>query len=611
MEKVGLSPCDPSSFSRPDQVIVTDIFLNLNINFNSKTLSGHIILSVNKIQEKCNELTLDAFKLKISSISEVDTKEKLEYQLSDHIDAFGSKLIVQLPKKEVNSFKICIEYETSPEASGLQWLSPQATSGKKHPFLFSQFEPTHARSVLPCQDTPSVKQTYKATILAPKDMTVLMSAVKGDSTLVGDNKQSNFTQTVPVPSYLIALAVGSLESRKLGPRSHVWAEKEIIEDCAYEFALTEHQLKTAEEICGPYVWGIYDLLVLPPSFPYGGMENPCLTFVTPTLLAGDRSLANVIAHEIAHSWTGNLVTNKTFEHFWLNEGFTMFVERKIIGKLTSAKMQDFDAFTGISDLKEAISVLGADNPLTNLVVDLRGIHPDEAFSTVPYEKGQTFLRYLESTVGGPEKFEPFLRAYFETFKYKSIETSDFQKFFQNYFSTVEAIQTIAWKTWLYTPGMPLLIPEYDKSLALVCDVLLKKFCTWTGHETCPITAEDSKKLIPEQLIYFLQKLSEAEKQSIHKLKVLSDLFEIEKIKNAEIKFRWLKICVKARWEEKIQDVLDWINVVGRMKFVRPLYRELYQWDISKNRAVENFKANKHQMMWKCFFSSEETHCCSG
>ncbi|XP_056638114.1 leukotriene A-4 hydrolase [Diorhabda sublineata] len=602
MKNVGLSPCDPSSFSRPDQVIVTDIFLNLNIHFNSKTLNGHTILSVEKIQEECNELTLDAFKLKISSICEVDTKEKLEYQLSDHLEDFGSKLIVQLPKTEANSFKICIEYETSPEASGLQWLSPQATSGKKHPFLFSQFQPTHARSVLPCQDTPSVKQTYKATILAPKDMTVLMSAIKEDSTLVEDNKQSNFNQTVPVPSYLIALAVGSLESRKLGPRSHVWAEKEIIEDCAYEFALTEHQLKTAEEICGPYVWGVYDLLVLPPSFPYGGMENPCLTFVTPTLLAGDRSLANVIAHEIAHSWTGNLVTNKTFEHFWLNEGFTMFVERKIIGKLTSAQMQDFDAYAGVSDLEEAISVLGADNPLTNLVVDLRGIHPDEAFSTVPYEKGQTFLRYLESSVGGPEKFEPFLRAYFETFKYKSIETSDFQQFFESYFSTEESIKNIPWQKWLHTPGMPLLIPDYDKSLAVACDALLEKFRKWTGYEICPITAEVTEKLMPEQRIYFLQKLCQSEKQPIHKLKILGDLFYIQKIKNAEIKFHWLKICLKARWEEKIQEVLDWINVVGRMKFVRPLYRELYQWEVSKNRAIENFKANKNQMMHICTIS---------
>lgn len=181
-----------------------------------------------------------------------------------------------------------------------------------------------------------------------------MSAVPQGTKTVGSVKHSAFIQDIPVPAYLIAIAVGALESRRIGPRSHVWAEKEIIEDCAYEFGETEQQLKTAEDICGPYVWGIYDLLVLPPSFAFGGMENPCLTFVTPTLLAGDRSLANVVAHEIAHSWTGNLITNRNFEHFWLNEGFTVFVERKIKGRLSSPQQQDFDAFGRLSELKETV-----------------------------------------------------------------------------------------------------------------------------------------------------------------------------------------------------------------------------------------------------------------
>jgi leukotriene-A4 hydrolase len=228
-----------------------------------------------------------------------------------------------------------------------------------------------------------------------------MSAIPKSTEVVGHQKYSHFIQDVPIPSYLIAIAVGALDSRKIGPRSHVWAEKEIIEECAYEFADTERQLITAEEICGPYVWGIYDLLVLPPSFAYGGMENPCLTFVTPTLLAGDRSLANVVAHEIAHSWTGNLITNRNFEHFWLNEGFTVFVERKIKGRLSSPLHQDFDAYGRLNELNETVKLFGEDNPLTRLVHDLKGVHPDDAFSVVPYEKGQTFLRHLEEVVGGP------------------------------------------------------------------------------------------------------------------------------------------------------------------------------------------------------------------
>ncbi|KAG5898655.1 hypothetical protein JTB14_005414 [Gonioctena quinquepunctata] len=596
MEKTGLSPSDPSSFSRPELVIVKDICLNLNVNFNNKILSGNVILSVEKVDENANELVLDSFKLDISSVSDAETGNQLDFKLSEHLADYGSQLTVQLPEKNGNSYKIDIEYKTSPDASGIQWISPKATAGKKHPFLFSQFQSSHARSVIPCQDTPAVKQTYTATISAPPELTVLMSAIcNGTKTLHG-GKLSHFVQKVPVPSYLVALAVGALESRKLGPRSHVWAEKEIIEECAYEFADTEHQLKTAEQICGPYVWGIYDLLVLPPSFPYGGMENPCLTFVTPTLLAGDRSLANVVAHEIAHSWTGNLVTNRTFEHFWLNEGFTVFVERKIKGRLESPQSQDFDAYTCVSELRETINRIGKDSPLTRLVVDLKGVHPDEAFSTVPYEKGQTFLRYLESTVGGPEKFEPFLRNYFETFKFKSIETSDFKDFFEQSFSDIPEITSIDWDTWLHSAGMPPVIPDYDRSLATICDDLHKAFSKWSGEGPIPISNEDKEKLTSNQMIYFLEKIVEAEKQPIEKLVSLEKLFSLDKIKNAEIKFRWLRICLKAEWEEKVNPTMAWINVVGRMKYVRPLYRDLYQWEYTRERAVSNFLANRHNMM---------------
>lgn len=423
-----------------------------------------------------------------------------------------------------------------------------------------------------------------------------MSAICNGTKTLHSGKLSHFVQDVPVPSYLIALAVGALESKQIGPRSHVWAEKEIIEECAYEFADTEQQLKTAEDICGPYVWGKYDLLVLPPSFPFGGMENPCLTFVTPTLLAGDRSLANVVAHEIAHSWTGNLITNRNFEHFWLNEGFTVFVERKIKGRLESSQSQDFDAYTHVSELNETIQRLGETNPLTQLVVDLKGVHPDDAFSTVPYEKGQTFLRYLETVVGGPDKFVPFLRDYFENFKFKSIETKDFQDYFLKYFDDNSDIESIDWQTWLYSPGMPPVIPDYDKTFATICDGLVDKFLTWDGSGDLPITENDRKDLTTNQIIYFLQKILEAEAQSIEKLKALSDLFGFDEVKNSEIKYRWLRICLKARWEEKVDVVLTWINVVGRMKFVRPLYRDLYEWRKTRAKTIENYLLNKYNMM---------------
>ncbi|XP_030745721.1 leukotriene A-4 hydrolase isoform X2 [Sitophilus oryzae] len=596
MAAARLSPLDPSSFSRPEYVKVVNISLNLNVNFDKKILSGTTELTVEKIDKTVNEVILDTMKLNICRIYDAESKENVEFSLGDHVPDYGTKLTIKLPNDEKLRYKIAIDYQTSPDATGLQWLSPKATAGQKYPYLFSQFQPTHARSVLPCQDSPGVKAPYTATISAPHEFTVLMSAIRDGTKELSVGKLSHFIQKIPMPSYLIALAVGVLESRQLGPRSHVWAEKEIIEECAYEFANTEHQLKTAEDLCGPYVWGIYDLLVLPPSFPYGGMENPCLTFVTPTLLAGDRSLANVIAHEIAHSWTGNLVTNRNFEHFWLNEGFTVFIERKIKGRLESSKSQDFDAFIHISNLNEAVNLIGKTNPLTQLVVNLNGVHPDEAFSVVPYEKGQTFLRYLESVIGGPEKMEPFLRSYFDKYKYQSIDTNDFKAYFEEYFHDNENLQEIDWSAWLYNPGMPPVIPDYDTSLAVVCDNIVEKITAWNGDEPAPITLKDKETLSTFQVIYILQKLSETTAQSIVKLKVLSNIFGFDNIKNAEIKFLWFRICLKAHWEEKVDSVFHWINVVGRMKFVRPLYRDLYNWEKTRELALDNFRANKQNMM---------------
>lgn len=247
---------------------------------------------------------------------------------------------------------MCIDYETSSKASGLQWLSPAQTLGKAHPYLFSQCQAIHARSLLPCQDSPGVKFTYEATVNHPANLTALMSA------LVTERHENAgrtlFRQEVPIPAYLLAIAVGCLVSRPLGPNSNVWAEEGIIEACAQEFSQTCEMLQTASDICGPYVWKQYDLLVMPPSFPFGGMENPCLTFVTPTLLAGDKSLANVVAHEIAHSWTGNLVTNRDFEHFWLNEGFTVFVETKIVGRMHGPEAQDFHMLRNLTELQECV-----------------------------------------------------------------------------------------------------------------------------------------------------------------------------------------------------------------------------------------------------------------
>ncbi|KAK4884147.1 hypothetical protein RN001_000418 [Aquatica leii] len=593
----GLSPLDPSSYSRPELAIVTEIGINLKVDFEKKTFKGFVDLTIKKLERSVTDIVLDALDLNVSEIFDTDSNTKLNYVIHPPIRLYGSKLVVTLPVEDKDSYNVRIHYETSSKASGVQWLEPEQTAGKKLPYVFSQFEPIHARSVIPCQDTPYVKTPYKATITTPSTLTTLMSAICESRSTEKDLTTSKFVQKVPMSSYLIAIAIGAFEGKKIGPRTTVWTEKEMLEESAYEFANTEMQLQKAEEICGPYQWGIYDLLVLPPSFPYGGMENPCLTFVTPTLLAGDRSLANVVAHEIAHSWTGNLVTNSNWEHFWLNEGFTVFVERKILGRLVNSQEQDFDAYCGTVELREMISELGEDNPITCLVVDLENTHPDDSFSKVPYEKGSIFIRYLEDLVGGPSVFEPFLRKYFDKFQFKTLNSTDFKSYFETYFANKSEINQIDWDTWLYAPGMPPVIPSYDMTLVELCNKYKDLWLNWdVTKDAAPFTKDEIKKLMVAQVIQLLQDIVEAEPQPIKKLEIIQDVFDFGSIKNSEIKFRWLRIGLKAQWEPKIKEAIEWINVVGRMKFVRPLYRALYKWEQGRKAAIQNFHKNHKYMM---------------
>lgn len=598
MGEMRMCVADPNSFANTDEAIVESMHISLNVDFSRKVLKGYVNLTVKKVSESASKIVLDTDGLKIFKIFDKKDVTDLKYTLNEPDKIFGSRLCIHLPANESNVINITINYETSQEASALQWLAPEQTAGGKHPYMFSQCQPIHCRSMIPCQDTPAVKSTYFAFITAPSDLIVLMSALsQGEPIKNTDNTvMYKFKQPVPMPSYLIAIAVGHLESRQLGPRSHVWSEPEYVDAAAFEFSETETMLKTAEEICGPYVWGKYDVLLMPPSFPFGGMENPCLTFVTPTLLAGDRSLACVIAHEISHSWTGNLVTNRNFEHFWLNEGFTMFVERKIAGRMESEKYRQFSAINGLNDLREAVIQMGEDNPFTKLVVNLKGVHPDDAFSTCPYEKGFTFLFYLETLVGGAEVFEPFLKTYLDTYKYKSIITDDFKAFFLRYFSKKDDVKKIDWDKWLFSTGMPPLIPVYDKSFVEPCTELAKRWIEWDGCVTTKFSPDDLTNLNALQKQEFLAQLLLAEHFPLSKVILMEEVYELNKFNNCEIRFRWLRLCLKAEWFDSVPFAIEFVTKYGRMKYVRPLYRDLFKWELTRKMAVDTFKAHRKQMM---------------
>ncbi|XP_014361962.2 leukotriene A-4 hydrolase isoform X2 [Papilio machaon] len=589
----ALSPLDPSSYSRPEIAVIKHIHLVWDVDFDTKVLSGIAVLNFDLLQHT-DEIVLDVNNLTIHSV-ELSDGLKLKYTVDKHVPNFGSRLAITLPHSHgpQEPIAIKVKYQTAPSASALQWLEPNQTSGKKHPYMFSQCQPIHARSILPCQDTPAVKFTYDAEVSVPKNFKVLMSAIRGDS----NNTVTKFYQNVPIPSYLLAIAVGALESKQLGPRSYVWSEKEEIERSAWEFADTEKYLKAAESLCGPYQWGQYDLLVLPPSFPYGGMENPCLTFVTPTLLAGDRSQADVIVHEIMHSWTGNLVTNKNFEHFWLNEGFTVFLERKVGASLIAdpaeaKRSRDFHSLLGLQELTETINEeFGPTNPLTRLVPDLNGVHPDDAFSRVPYEKGSLFLRYLEDLVGGPEVFDEFLRSYLNYYQRRSLETKEFKEYLLDYFSGNNKLSNVDWDAWFFHNGMPPVIPNYDTSMTKAVTALATKI-TESGN----ISPDDIKGFTPHQLINLLQELVERNAMTVEKLHALNDAYKISDSKNSEIQYRWMRLCVRSKDSTKLEDVFNFLNHQGRMKFVRPIYRDLYAWEEVRQKAIDNFLQHEPYMM---------------
>ncbi|CAN8001571.1 unnamed protein product [Ixodes hexagonus] len=611
MTKTGLTVYDPHSFANLKQCVVTHLHLDVEIDFERKVLAGFVDLTCEKRSQAAKSLVLDTQDLNIKRVTQCETGKPLEHDASMVDPLFGTKLEIELPSSLEESAldKIRVEYETNSCSSALQWLTPEQTAGKRHPYLYSHCEaslryimlPIHARAMLPCQDTPGIKATYTAAIRAPKALTVLMSAVRDGEEESGDGltKVTRFTQKVPIPAYLLALVAGCLENRKLGPRCSVWAEKECVDLAVIDFEDTELMLTTAESLVGEYVWGVYDLLVLPPSFPYGGMENPCLTFVTPTLLAGDKSLANVIAHEIAHSWTGNLVTNRTFEHFWLNEGFTMFLERKIIGRMFGDDTRQFQALGGVEDLLYAVETLGADNPLTSLVPCLLNVHPDEAFSSIPYEKGHTFLYYLEELLGGPEVFNPFLKSYIEKFKFKSIDTLQWKEYLFQYFKDKEdVLSAVDWEAWLHAPGLPPKIPSYHSESVKQCEELCKRWADPDGDES-KFSAKDIADFKPWHTELFLSFLLREKPLSGKRMALLTQLYNMEEVRNSEIKFRWLRLGLCAKWEPVVSHVTKFLRSVGRMKFVCPLFRQvrdLHAWEEQRPLSISLFHELKPRMM---------------
>lgn len=440
---------DEHSYSKPELAVVKHLDLDIKVDFDTQTISGKASWTIDNIS-KGNEIIFDENTLNITKVTLGDDEKETKFELGKDIEFHGKPLHVTI---EPNTTKVNIYYSTTKDAVALQWLTPAQTADKKKPFLFSQGESVWSRTWIPCQDSPGIRFTYNAKVTVPKDLLAVMSAVNPQKK--NDTGVYTFKQYKAIPSYLMAIAVGDIEFQAIDNRTGVYTEPSMLKKSAWEFAELGKMVVAAEKLYGPYRWGRYDVLVLPPSFPYGGMENPNLTFLTPGVIAGDRSLTSLLAHELGHSWSGNLVTNATWDDIWLNEGFTTYVEHRIGEAIFGKKEFEMQNVITRKELVDNVAEYGDTNPDTRLKVSLTGRNPDDGISMIPYVKGYAFLRVIEDAVGR-EKFDVFIKNYFDAHAFKSITTEDFVKYInENLIKGDKALaDKIKMEDWIYKPGIP-------------------------------------------------------------------------------------------------------------------------------------------------------------
>jgi leukotriene-A4 hydrolase len=560
---------DIHSFSRPEEAVVRHLALDLDVDFERQRLAGTATLTID-VSDGARELVLDSNGLMVEQVT-LDDGSETSFFMGDAKQHLGRPLTIAI-KPDTKSVKI--EYASAPDAAAVQWLAPAQTAGGKHPFLFTQSQAILARTWVPCQDTPGVRMTYEAKVRVPKGLMAIMSAE--NPTSPSADGVYTFRMPQPIPSYLLALAVGDLEFRALSDNSGVWAEKPMIEASHYELADTPKMIEAAEQLYGPYRWGQYDVLVLPPSFPFGGMENPRLTFATPTILAGDRSLVSLVAHELAHSWSGNLVTNATWNDFWLNEGFTVYFERRIMEAVFGRDYSEMLALLGYQDLEATVAELPPRD--THLFLDLTDRDPDDAATKLAYEKGYFLLRLIEETVGR-EAWDAFLRDYFDRHAFESMTTAMFMEELREKLLSKHdgAEDRIGLEQWVHTPGIPDNAPQVHSDAFIKVEAQVRAFQSGTPAEQL-VTENWST----HEWIHFLRHLPKG--MNYGQLVDLDEAFHFTRSGNSEILHEWLMNAIDKNYEPAYEALEKFLLRQGRRKFLKPLYQKLAETPEGLERA---------------------------
>lgn len=609
---------DPATCAALDEFHTLHVDLKLDVHMDLKRVSGVTTLFVKKISEAATTLRLDVFHLTIHSVSVALSKEDtIATQWSiKPFTSFGDMLEVDVPAEITlaSTFKIVIYYDTNPKGPAICWLEKEQTAGRHLPFMYTQGQEVLNRSFFPCQDSPSVRITYSATVIVPKELVCVMSAklcgaedyVLGDmekeNEVVAIKKKFTFEMKQSIPVYLVAMAVGDLVEAKVSPRSSIWTEPCMIEASTKEFdGVLEEYLSIGERLFGDYQWERYDMLVMPPSFPYGGMENPRLTFVSPSTIAGDKSLVSVVAHELSHSWFGNLVTNATWSDFFLNEGFAMYAERRIAEVSRGRPLSCLDAKLGEIRLHEEISSLGEQSPLTRLRVPLdEGIDPGDCYNQCAYEKGYAFVCYLRSLVESDAVFDDFLKRYCAKFCFQSIPAETMITFFlMNFPELANASGTdlesgITFDTWLNEPGHPRFTPDLTDAQEIMqnCETLAFHWRASSSpvQPSVLYLSEEAKRWEAHPKLYFLDCCQDAKFSDAGVVISLGDTLSLWDSYNSEILFRWALVLIKNNIVSKLFIVRRFLEIQGKQKFQLPIYRSLTS---SSNYEMRKFASTTY------------------